>query len=493
MAIDGVGYKNFSRIPFKGEEQQERSSGMGMGVPIVTTLGGGAVGYFLVPGKMDEDTFQKKAVADEKIEYTKDLDDAEKALEKDAIAEAKAKAAESKDAPKTDPAKAEPAKTAPVAAEAPAAAKTPAQAELEAKVKHFYPGDIKEIHPETLIEGYKVEKYTTILEKQEADITTAKKGLATLKEAAQIQETVRDGSRTALAEELNIAQMNLSPADAAALKERNKRLSEAKVDLRLTQEQFDRDIKDFFPEGHSQRVATEGKIKKLQEEIGALQEQVSSPHEKLLTKAEKVSQEAQDVADKAKKALQEAQEAAVKSGTSEAVKESLAKLETEALIKQGLADEAKALLDIQKLSDSGLRIKSLQGRVKINEKEVKDAKELIGTSEAEIKKLVEELETKRTYLNMAKEAGTGTVSKETFTERFRKGLSDVKQKIADAVGAKPTEGAAKEGESAVKTFLTKVAEKLPKSKTITRGLVGAGVGLVAGLAIKWIFGGKSEA
>lgn len=497
-AIDGVGYKNLSKVPFKGEEQ-ERSSGMGMGVPIVATLGGGALGYWAFPGKIDEDTFQKKAVADEKIEYTKELDESEKALEKAAIAEAKekekAKASESKDAPKTD-AKTEPAKpevkTGAAAAEAPAAeVKTPAQEELEANVKHFFGDNLKEIHPETLIEGHTVEDYGKRLEVEEKTIEKKQQGTTQLKETLKEQEDALRRTQDIYAQELDNEGAKSPKGKELAQKERKARLDKATKELEKLETTYNNDVKEAL-KGHSKKDSLEAQIEAKKAEIVSLTEEMAPPYEKALAKSEVAVKTAQTEVDKAAKKLADAKLAAAKDATSQVAKDALQAAEKEFAAKKVSLKEAKDILKIQQITSVAGRKRSFIARINDIEQAIKDSQKSIKRNEAEIEKALKELATKRTYLSLAKEAGTGRVSRETFIQRVGNGIKLEMQKLAEVTGGKPAE-AAKEGETAVQKFLKAVAEKLPKNKTVTRGLVGAGIGLVAGLVIKWIFGGKSEA
>jgi len=126
--INGV-----NSVNFKGE-QDRRSSGMGIGVPIATTVLGGGIGY-AISKQPDKDEFEKMVKSGETIKLKEgELSEADKNLIKDAKAELDAEAAkkpaeeaktapDAKTTPETKPAD---AKATPAA---PTVAKTPEQIE----------------------------------------------------------------------------------------------------------------------------------------------------------------------------------------------------------------------------------------------------------------------------------------------------------------------------------------------------------------------------
>lgn len=500
LEINGVN----KQVAFKGNEDQRSSGGMGIGVPIATTLIGGGIGYGLTR-QPKEDEF-KAMVKEDKVKLKEgELTEAQKAEIKAAKEELEA-AEKSGESGKTEPSKAAPAEAAPTTAVK--------EGETDALAKIF--GDKTEVSSEAYLEGkHGIGTNTSYLASQAQSDSERLKSMT--EELTKAQESASNVSRyTDNRQSANAIQ---SEVDGIT--------SEAKNKVKALETARDEEIKKYNAKTDKKRIdeietETANKIKQIKEEANVRISQRNSVLSKLDAQAKEleskislidqngVSHPAQFPIDteKVDKAIYEEAKLTPDGPVAKEIMEKEVDKRTQEYInKEGRKGLKKEKINAKKADFRD--DKEVKAEVKKQLKKQQDdvrkaeiarqerehfanikklAEEQVNTLGTNRKALSEKLEGMKADLALVKD--NKTITKAQAEKTASTVLENVKaaaEKAKNAVG----DEAAKLLPKTTELFKS-IGEKLAKVRTWQRGAIGAAIGLGAGIIIKLAFGGKSE-
>lgn len=478
--VNGVGKQ---LVAFRGEQDEPKSGGMGIGVPIATTLLGGIGGYAL-SRQPEADEFKAMVKANDiKLKDGQTLTAEEESQLKALKSEIEAEEKTSGDAAKeSKPAATETTTGTPIAE------KTEAEKLFDQKVKDYFGEKGTEVPARVLLDGETIDGYKQILAADEKLIGGKHKVKEELGKQIQAQKEKLSRARQNLKDELALE--TAEPQTKAALDARAKmqtELAKAKQEAASARAELEY-AKKFLPDD----VKTiESKVAEKQTAVDNLTELTSTPHEKAIKKAikaaEKADKEAITAEVAAVKAEKEAADAKTANAADAEIKATAAKTaRQEATAKRALEREQQQLFETMQGINPEARKSILEGNVNSVVRELEATEGTLKTTESEIARLTQEHTAKRARLELVDGNITGKVSKEAFVSKLKPAGVTISGTTASA-GGEATKALPKL-EEALKT----VGSKLEKVRNWKRAGVGAGIGLAAGLIIKWMFGGKSE-
>lgn len=532
---------NVSKVSFKGDQEQQRSGGPGLGTIAATTVVGGAAGVFLRDRKVSLEGLDKDAFIKATKEFTGE-DKANADIVKAHLEKPTEEKTDAKPDEKTD-AKAE-GKETKAEAKTEAKGKTTTRPSIAAEgvtIENIF-GKSEELDPKTYLQekyGFSTRQELIDAIKQQKGVENGSEGAAMRKDiraAQHNQKMTQEGivkAKQLVAQSIRGAEMELdvkvaevardeiTDKTSRAYENAQKKVDALKKKLSDQAAKVEKLEKDLAANKRLQHgssailEAAEGvqTDSAFREKLDNVAKNNVGPKAKKEIKA-KIEKEAEikakkDLARLEREAKEEAKAEKKKfvPMTKEAQEEFISKAKAAAVEANGEKIEAYVKLQIEKENTRRMtaevndRIKTAQDRAtKESYKDLTKNQREMGSSKAataEMEKdlaLVRDADKNKTKITRAQgeEVLTSTASK--AKEGITKATKDAKGKVGEVAGKTAEEAKSAASEGAAKA-LEAIKKKLPKdlTKFNTKAMViGGAIGLAAGIVIKWMFGGKSE-